>query len=401
MKVGIDAIGLAVPPTYLELAELARARAVAPEKYTEGLGTVRMSVPLADEDTVTLSVRAAGQALASAGVDAKQIGLCIVGTETAVDHSKPVSSYVQGLIGLPSHCRVFEAKHACYGGTAGLQTALDWIRSGSAAGRKALVICADIARYGLKTPGEPTQGAGAVALLVSESPRLVSFETGRVGTWSSDVHDFWRPLYSKDAVVDGHYSVTCYLQAVEGALADYRKKVPAPRSGRLTDSFAAIAYHVPYGKMARKAHRQLRALDGDAEPDESFERQVAAGLTLPSQVGNIYTGSLYLSLASLLALRQDKLDGKQVALFSYGSGCCAELFDGTVEPGAQERVRSSGILELLEQRRKLEVPDYEAVFEAREDMDQRPARATTDSGPLRYLGVQHHRRYYMSPKRQG
>jgi hydroxymethylglutaryl-CoA synthase len=398
MKVGIDAIGLAVPPTYIELAELARARGVAAEKYTEGLGTVRMSVPLADEDTVTLAVRAAQQALASAGAKPSDIGLCIVGTETAVDHSKPVASYVQGLLGLPSHCRIFEAKHACYGGTAGFQTALDWIRAGSAAGRKALVICSDIARYGLKTPGEPTQGAGAVALLVSEAPRLATFEAGRVGTWSGDVSDFWRPLYSKDAIVDGHYSVTCYLDAVAGALKDYQARVPAPLAGKLTDSFAAIAYHVPYGKMARKAHRHLRTLDGDEKPDESFDRQVAAGLTLPAQVGNIYTGSLYLSLASLLALRTDRLAGQKVGLFSYGSGCCAEFFDCTIEPEAQERVRASGLLETLEQRRKLEVSDYEAVFAARDDMDQRPARAATDEGPLRYLGVQHHRRIYMSPK---
>ena len=394
MKVGIDAIGIAVPPTYLELADLARARGVAPEKYIDGLGTTRMAVALADEDTVTLSARAAQHALASAGVDPKEIGLCVVGTETAVDHSKPVASYVQGLVGLPSACRIFEAKHACYGGTAGLMTALDWIRSGSAGGKKALVICADIARYGVRTPGEPTQGAGAVALLVSESPRLVSFEAGKVGTFSANVSDFWRPLYSKDAIVDGHYSVTCYLQAVEGSFRAYREKAGLPENGRVTESFAAIAYHVPYGKMAKKAHRQLRGLEGDANPDTSFERQVAPGLTLPSQIGNIYTGSLYLSLASTLAMFPSPLDGERIGLFSYGSGCCSELFSGVVEPGAQARVRASGILELLEQRRPLTVEEYEAVMAEREELDTRPARAALGAGPAAYLGVQHHRRIY-------
>src|SRR5208282_2788774 len=106
--------------------------------------------------------------------------------------------------------------------TAGLQNALDWIRSGSARGKKALVIGSDIARYGLRTPGEPTQGAGAVALVVGESPRLVAFD-GLVGTFARDVFDFWRPLYSKDAVVDGHYSVKCYLESLEGAYKAYRE----------------------------------------------------------------------------------------------------------------------------------------------------------------------------------
>ena len=173
MRVGIEALAVSFPETYVSLADLADARGVAPSKYLEGIGTRRMAIPGIDEDTVTLAARAADECLRRAGVSRDAVGLLAVGTETAVDHSKPVASYVQGLVGIGPRCRVFETKHACYGGTAALQLALDWIRSGSAAGRKALVVCADIARYGLRTPGEPTQGAGAVALLVSDAPRLV------------------------------------------------------------------------------------------------------------------------------------------------------------------------------------------------------------------------------------
>src|SRR5512135_1125518 len=115
---GIDALGVAFPETYVALADLASARGVPPSKYTEGLGTVEMSVPGVHDDTVTLAASAAADALARACVPPEDIGLFVVGTETAVDHSKPVSSFVQGLLGLPSTCRVFEAKHACYGGTA-------------------------------------------------------------------------------------------------------------------------------------------------------------------------------------------------------------------------------------------------------------------------------------------
>jgi hydroxymethylglutaryl-CoA synthase len=299
---------------------------------------------------------------------------------------------VQGLLGVGTRCRVFETKHACYGGTAALMMALDWIRSGSARGQKALIICSDIARYGLKTAGEPTQGAGAVALLVSEAPRLLALEPELSGQHSVDVHDFWRPLFSKDAFVDGHYSVQCYLDAVTGAYGHFREKSPGVKA----DDFAAIAYHVPYGKMAKKAHRALRALEGDPNPDASFEAQVGSSLTLPSQVGNLYTGSLYLALASTLATSAQALDGQKVGLFSYGSGSCAEFFVGTVTPGAQARVKALDLPALLGRRQVLTLEAYEALMNAREEIDSRPFSPGADDD-FRFLGVEGNRRRYVGP----
>ncbi|WP_043710900.1 hydroxymethylglutaryl-CoA synthase [Corallococcus macrosporus] len=396
MQAGLEAMGIAVPATYVELADLALARGVAPGKYVDGLGVTRMCVPLEQEDTVTLAARAARAALESAGCAPSEVGMLVVGTETAVDHSKPVSSYVQGLLGLSTGCRVFETKHACYGGTAALQMALDWVRSGSARGKKALIVCSDIARYGVGTPGEPTQGAGAVAMLVSDQPRLITFEAGKTGVYSKDVMDFWRPLYSKDALVDGHYSVQCYLDALEGAYRAYQA-VEADAGGArfYSDRFAALVYHVPYGKMSRKAHRHLRTLDGDPAPDDSFDRLVGSSLVLPSQVGNIYTGSMYLALASLLGTAQEDLTGRCVGLFSYGSGSCAEFFSGVVQPGAQARVKALGLEALLERRRALSIPEYEDVMRARERLDERPAADAPGTG-FRYQGTRDHKRIYVS-----
>src|SRR4051812_31740363 len=116
MKVGIDAIGVFVPTTHVDLAELAAARGVPPEKYTEGIGVQRMAIPLPNEDTVTMAAQAVERALRNAGIAASEVGLCIVGTETAVDHSKPVASFVQGLVGLSKSCRIYDIQHACYGG---------------------------------------------------------------------------------------------------------------------------------------------------------------------------------------------------------------------------------------------------------------------------------------------
>lgn len=396
--IGIDAIALAVPEGYLDLTDLAAARGVPAAKYVDGLGVSRMSVARAHEDPVALAAKASRRLFATAGVDASTIGLCVVGTETAVDHSKPVAAYLHRLLGLPQECRVFEAKHACFGGTAGLLSALDWIAAGSARGRKALIVCTDIARYGLATAGEPTQGAGAVALLVSENPRLLALEVGVNGSYARDVNDFWRPLYSKEAVVDGHHSVQCYLDALAGAYESWRT---VARAAGLGDEIVRRCYHVPYGKMAKKAHRHVMQLEGksEAEADASYNVDVAPSLRLPSQIGNIYTGSLYLALASLLEAEAAELEGKRVGLFSYGSGCCAEYFAGTVVDGAGAFADSLQLAAPLKDRRRYTFAEYEQIRMRDEEVDKRPVNGESHElpeGSIAFLGVDSDRRVYIS-----
>lgn len=248
----------------------------------------------------------------------------------------------------------------------------------------------------MKTPGEPTQGAGAVALLLSELPRLLEIDAGLSGIFAMDVHDFWRPLYSKDAFVDGHYSVKCYLDALAGAYGEYKKLAGGGHGGTWSDQFAALAYHVPYGKMARKAHAKLRSLDDDQNPDSSFERLVAPGLKYPAAVGNIYTGSLYLSLLSTLANAPQDLSGKRLGLFSYGSGSCAEFFSGRVQQNAQARVRALGFDATLAARRELTIAEYEEVMRVRESLDEKPL-AQVAASEFGYLGLDQHKRTYARP----
>ncbi|HET9620394.1 MAG TPA: hydroxymethylglutaryl-CoA synthase [Kofleriaceae bacterium] len=390
--IGIDAMAIAVPEGYLELADLAAARGVPPGKFIDGLGVERMTVARGHEDPVALAASAARRVLERGGIDPATIGLCVVGTETAVDHSKPVAAYLHRLLGLPQQCRVFEAKHACFGGTAGLLGALDWIASGAARGKRALIVCTDIARYALASAGEPTQGAGAVALIVSEAPRLLALEHGVTGSYAQDVNDFWRPLYSKEAVVDGHHSVQCYLDALGGA---YRAWQDRARQDGVTGALARRCYHVPYGKMAKKAHRHVCAIDGvaEAEIDASYQREVAVSLRLPSQVGNIYTGSLYLALASLLDAEAGALEGERIGLFSYGSGCCAEFFAGRVVRGAGAMAAQLRLAEPLAGRRRYTFAEYEAIRRRDEEVDRQPVAGAAFPG-VAFLGVDGERRVY-------
>jgi hydroxymethylglutaryl-CoA synthase len=392
--VGIDAIGIAVPQGYLELADLAEARGVPPSKYVEGLGVRRMAVAAPWEDPVALAVNAARRLFASSGADPEQVGLCVVGTETAVDHSKPIAAWLHRLAGLPQRTRSYEAKHACFGGTAGLLTAMDWILSGSARGRTALVVCTDIARYPVRTAGEPTQGAGAVAMLVSARPRLLTLEPGVSGSYTSEVNDFWRPLDRKDAVVDGHHSVDCYLDALAGA---YGAWTEACAAADVHGDLARRVYHVPYGKMARKAHRHSRMIDGlaEADADATFASEVASSLALPAEVGNIYTGSLYLALASLLHHDANAIERQRIGLFSYGSGCVAEYFAGRVVAGAGAFAAQLGLDAALTDRRRYSVAEYEAIRAQDAIADSRPVgNHQARAGEVAFAGVEGERRVY-------
>lgn len=410
VRVGIEAIAVALPKRFLPIEELARARGIDPAKLTVGLGAREMAVPDPGEDTVALAATAVAKLLATSGVDRSRVGMLVVGTETGVDHSKPVASFVQGLVGLPREMRTFDTQHACYGATAALMAASDWIASGSAEGRVAIVVASDIARYGLRTAGEPTQGGGAVALLVSEDPQLL--ELDRVsGTFSTDVHDFWRPIGRREAVVDGHYSIQCYLDAVAGAYRGWRERAIRRElvDGRslASEQLARIAYHVPFCKMARKAHLHVRRteledragkpLEGEALAAEekaggvSFETQVASSLWLPSQVGNTYTAALYMSLASLLHADASDLVGKRIGMFSYGSGCSSELFSGVVGTRAATVIARAGLDAALTERIAVDVAEYERITSLPADA---PLAEAPSEGGFRFTGVVESRRTY-------
>ena len=141
--VGIDQLAVYVPRYVLELEKLAKARGVPPEKISIGLGAHEMAVAPPWEDTVTLAANAAERLFAQGWARPDEIGLLLVATETAVDHAKPASIFVHELLGLPANCRTFELKHACYGGTAGVMIARDWLLSPASRGCKALVAALD------------------------------------------------------------------------------------------------------------------------------------------------------------------------------------------------------------------------------------------------------------------
>lgn len=384
MDVGIDLIRFNSSNYFLDLQTLARVRGVDPNKYTTGIGQERMALPPPDEDIVTLAAGAALPIVEQAGRD--DIELLLFATESGIDQSKAAAIFVHRLLGLPARCRCVELKEACYAGTAGLQLAAGLVARGSI--RKALVIASDVARYELGSPGEPTQGCGAVALLVTAHPRVLALDA-ESGYYTEDVMDFWRPNYRDQAVVDGKYSTRIYLQALEACWSQYRE-----RSGRGFQDFSRFCYHLPFTRMAEKAHERLARASGvDRSPAQLME-QIADTLRYNRITGNSYAASLYVGLSSLLDHASD-LGGQRIGCYSYGSGCVAEFFSGVVQPGYQRHLFTADHHRLLEGRTELTFQQYEDIFNLPFPVDGGDHRfAPYRTGPFRLAGVSAHKRLY-------
>ncbi|WP_283594220.1 hydroxymethylglutaryl-CoA synthase [Limosilactobacillus galli] len=382
MKIGIDRMAFATTDQYIELTELAEKRGVDPNKYTIGIGQDRQAVVPPTQDIVTLGARAAKKLLTPDVT--RRLSTIIVATESGIDNSKASAIYIKHLLGLDDYIRAVELKEACYSGTAAIQFARGLVALNPQ--ETVLVIAADIARYGLNTPGEVTQGAGAVAMLISADPHVLAIEPTSV-SYSRDLMDFWRPLYATEAIVDGKYSTGVYVDFFKNTLTRYLQ-----RTGRRLDDFAGIAFHLPFTKMGKKGLEGVLQDRDDAVADR-LRDQLTASQVYCRQVGNLYTGSLYLGLMSLLQNGQVK-PGDRLGLFSYGSGAEGEFYSGIVQPAFAENL--SDVKEDLADRHRVSIDEYEQLFNSQLGMQTADVQfdLQNDDAPFVLAGQKDHQRIY-------
>ena len=394
--IGIDDIELATSHHVVRLDDFAEANGTDPAKFHLGLGQDEFSFPAPDEDVVTMAAAAAAPIIARSGTEG--IRTLLFATESGIDQSKAAGMAVHSLLDLPSQMRVVEVKEACYSATAALQAAVGIITRSP--GQRVLVIASDVARYELDTPGEPTQGAGAVAMLVSANPKLLEIEPVS-GLNSADVDDFWRPNDSTTAIVDGALSVTAYLDALTGAWTDL-----AAQGGPEMAEIDRVLYHQPFTKMAKKAQVHLAGLTGEdldteivagTPGDSASTRPRDTGLATSTlynrRLGNSYTASLYAGLCSLLDHDAD-LAGKRIGLFSYGSGSVGEFFTARVVPGYEQQSRRQAVTEALDARVPLSIDAYRALHAAELSSAEDASTPKVTAGPFRFAGVKGRARLY-------
>lgn len=378
--IGIDKIAFYTPAYYLELSTLATRDGIDPQKYHQGIGQDRFAVPSHDEDCVTLAANAAAEILSAEDIAA--IDTIILATESGIDQSKAAAVYVHRLLGLRPNCRAVELKQACYSTTAGLQMACAYVATHPK--RKVLLIASDISRYDMHSAAEATQGSAAVAMLISENPRIAALE-GPAGCYTQDVMDFWRPNHRHTPLVDGKLSTIIYMQAAEKAWQDYQAQ-----GGAAFNDFAQYCYHLPFSKMGIKAHQRLCKMNA-VDMDNS---KIAAGMIYNREIGNSYTAALYLSLCSALDHRND-LGGKLVGMISYGSGCVAEYFALRIQESYLEQRHKTQHEALLKNRNALTLETYENFWHRPDYVSAQALHFMPQAkGKFRFTGIENDERQY-------
>eukprot|EP00475_Leptophrys_vorax_P043868 TRINITY_DN8588_c0_g1_i1.p1 TRINITY_DN8588_c0_g1~~TRINITY_DN8588_c0_g1_i1.p1 ORF type:complete len:493 (-),score=23.63 TRINITY_DN8588_c0_g1_i1:67-1545(-) len=403
--VGILAMELYVPPSFVSQTELEAFDGVSAGKYTVGLGQDELGFCYDNEDVVSMSLTAVQRLFEKNGIDASQVGRLEVGSETVIDKSKSIKTALMLLFEASGNGDVegVDSCNACYGGTAALLNSINWVEGSSWDGRYALVVAADSAVYA-EGPARPTGGAGAVAMLVGPDAPL-AFEAGLAASHASHVYDFYKPkLASEYPVVDGKLSQTCYTMALDHCYSGYCRKFEKRNKAAFSLADAeAVVFHSPYNKLVQKSLARLVFNDAKRGPDTSAylppeDREALAPFAALSEekslvdqelektamrvskpvyashveptcmvgkrVGNMYCASLYGALSSLVSLKASELTNKRVLMFSYGSGLMATMFSLAARPAPAPFTLAAmaehlGVADLLASRVK--VPPAEFV----------------------------------------
>jgi len=299
------------------------------------------------------------------------VGRLEVGTETLVDKSKSTKTILMQLFPGNTNIEGATVVNACYGGTAALLNAFMWVESDGWDGRYAIVVAADIAAYA-RGGARPTSGAGAVAVLVGRDAPLVVDPKERA-THAANVWDFFKPDHTVEyPTVDGKLSQLCYYQALEDVYTRFCQKLSQNNAGDNfdADSHDYFVFHAPYNKLVQKSFGRLYYLDARAKAqkgrevpgfennkelltkpiEETYTDKALEGILkqVSSQaykekltdanmasklVGNTYTASVFLGMASLIDRvggKGELTPGKSIAVFSYGSGALATMYRLTV-----------------------------------------------------------------------
>ncbi|KAH8732221.1 hydroxymethylglutaryl-coenzyme A synthase C terminal-domain-containing protein [Phaeosphaeriaceae sp. PMI808] len=415
-NIGIKAIELYFPSQCVDQAELEKFDGVSQGKYTIGLGQTKMSFCDDREDIYSLALTAVSSLFKKYNIEPKSIGRLEVGTETLLDKSKSVKSVLMQLFEESGNYNVegVDTVNACYGGTNALFNSVNWIESSAWDGRDAVVVAGDIALY-KKGNARPTGGAGCVAMLIGPDAPL-AIDAGLRGSYIKHAYDFYKPdLTSEYPIVDGHFSIRCYTEAVDACYKAYNEReqtLKAQLNGNganghaqeqetALDRFDYMAFHAPTCKLVSKSYARLLYNDYLANPSspifaevpaelkdmdyatsvtdktvektfmalakKRFAARVQPSINVPTQCGNMYCGSVYGSLASILAnVDNQTLQGKRIALFSYGSGLASSMFSFKVRGSIENIAKQLDIPKRLESRRVVAPQVYDDMCNLRE-----------------------------------
>jgi hydroxymethylglutaryl-CoA synthase len=364
MGIGIEKINVYAGSLVLDIEKLAIARNRDVNFFKEELMLDSKSQIVDYEDVITMAVNAAKPIISEK--DKEDIELCIFATESGLDYCKSNSTYVCKFLGLKPNVRNFEIKNACYAATCAVQMAISWIASGANNGKKALIVSSDINYDHQGRIGEEVPAVGAVAILVSDNPKVIEYEMGKNGFYTFECSDYARPTATYD-IINGEESLYAYLECADGAWKHYKKVVNENLD--FNTYFKRVVYHTPFGGLVRMAHRNLLKENypeiKKSEIKQNFEEKVSKSFKIPKTVGNTYSSTVYTSLVSLLMDDEGLNAGDRIGFFSYGSGSCAEFYSAIVLPEAKEYIKSLKIEAHLNARYQLNIEEFDFLASKR------------------------------------
>ena len=269
-NVGILAIEVYTPSTYVSQSDLEKHNSTSAGRYTVGLGQNGIGITGDAEDVNSISLTVVHSLLEKYGIDPEtEVGRLEIGTETLVDKSKSTKTVLMQLFGSNTDVEGATIVNACYGGTAALLNAFAWVESDGWDGRYAIVVAADTAAYA-KGPARPTCGAGAVAVLVGRDAPLAMVDPSERATHATHVWDFFKPDHTVEyPTVDGALSQVCYYRALEDVYNRFADKLTNKKGNGTKDEekqFTAesadyFVFHAPYNKLVQKSYARLYLLD--------------------------------------------------------------------------------------------------------------------------------------------
>lgn len=314
MNVGIDRMAFYVPQYYINSVSFASTRDINENVLLRTVGQIKNSAISLNEDIVSMGINAGLQIVQ----EGECFDMCIFATETSFDYSKAASLYLSEHLNLNKDCICFEIKQACYASTAALICAINYVKCNKNA--KVLVIASDIAKYEPNTNGELTNGAGAVAFIISNNPKLININNDFL-SFHCNAYDFFKPNELEYPIVFGKESTSLYLKCFEELYINFH-----------CNNFEYLIIHMPFPVIYNK----ICNLHDNLKKYLMYEKEIKF---YSEQIGNSYSANLYINLCSLLDRSDNDLSDKQLLFFAYGSGATATMFSGRVNSGYKEYLR--------------------------------------------------------------
>ncbi|MEM7819507.1 MAG: hydroxymethylglutaryl-CoA synthase [Candidatus Aenigmatarchaeota archaeon] len=303
MEIGIVGYGCYVPRFRIKVEEIAKVWKQDAENIKKNLIIEEKSVPDIDEDTATISVEAAKNALIRAKIDAKKIGAVFVGSESHPYVIKPTGTIVVEALGITPEVLVADLEFACKAGTTGMQICYGLVKAKEI--EYGLAIGADTAQGQPGDALEYTAAAGGAAFIIGERP-LAKIEG--IYSYTTDTPDFWRregqEFPSHGARFTGE---PAYFKHVISASQGLMKKL-----GLEPKDFDFVVFHMPNGKFPITAAKKL-----------GFDKEKYLPGLIVKKIGNTYSGSSLIGLCSVLDIAEP---GQRILLTSFGSGAGSDSF---------------------------------------------------------------------------